>query len=182
MKTSNHFWVIREFLRTNSGKLTIATISFYTHLRLSINLNGYLGRSDQNESGTNNFVIGELEKRHYSRCCIFIDGSKNRVSNYIGDACVCPRMDTRISTTLNDYFSSYTAECIALTLAIKFFKENPGRKYVILSGSLSACQAIASGRVTIKWNPYFLQIKEEIHKIAKQGLQTKISILWIDNN
>uniref|UniRef100_A0A0C9RJJ9 ribonuclease H n=1 Tax=Fopius arisanus TaxID=64838 RepID=A0A0C9RJJ9_9HYME len=160
----------------------IFTHSFDAYI-VPIVLNDNLGRSAQEVKETNRVVNEELQRFHQDYYRVFTDGSKNRNNNYVGAACVCPELNTRISTTLNRHSSSYTAECIALTLALKFIKENPGHKYAILTDSLSACQELNSGKLAVKTNPFSTEIRQLFIEITKESNPpSEISIIWIPSH
>ena len=74
-------------------------------------------------------------------CIIYTDGSKKSNSAVVGCSCYCNKLQLEIVKSLPREGSIYTAEAIAINLALDYALSHPNH-YKILSDSLSFLQGL----------------------------------------
>ncbi|XP_063988137.1 uncharacterized protein LOC135168144 [Diachasmimorpha longicaudata] len=92
---------------------------------------------------------------------IYTDRSKRKGGIAVGAACHCPFLDINISVNMNPIASIYTAECLALSEAMKIVDAHPDLKFLIVSDSLSALQYLSKPIINIRANKYVLNVQEK---------------------
>lgn len=97
-----------------------------------------------------------------NKCELFTDGSEVRGANCVGSACYCPQLDIRVAKSVNSHASVYTVEYIALEEAMEMANQIPKKDVYICSDSLNALTDLNYPQISVKVNPYILQIKKNM--------------------
>ena len=111
---------------------------------------------------------------------IYTDGSKSTDSVSTGSACYCPYLNESIAISTVKFASIFTAECIAINEAVKLALTRPNENADIFSDSLSALQALQNSQLSIKINPYILEIKSNINRFLSITKNNSIiKLYWV---
>ncbi|XP_066590819.1 uncharacterized protein [Prorops nasuta] len=111
---------------------------------------------------------------------ILRNGSKNHSSELVGAACFSPELNIQRSIGLNQHMSSFSAECIAIGLALKMAIEKGCVENYIFSDCLSALQALSDVSFGSGTNPYLLECKSLASEIISQS--HNLELIWIPSH
>ena len=117
--------------------------------------------------------FAELRYKYRKYDAIYTDGSKDGIS--VAAAAVTD--DNVLQIRLEDKSSIFTAEMIALRLALRHVKESDGTKFIIFSDSKSALQALANMHV---YNPLVCRVLINLNDIFNAG--KTIVFCWIPSH
>ncbi|XP_011313084.1 uncharacterized protein [Fopius arisanus] len=120
---------------------------------------------------------------HNSAYCIFTDGRKVEGGKSTGYACVCPQLNIRLSKSINNRASVYTAECMAINEAMNIAIQHQEKKIHIFSDCLSALQALEQVNLNMRTNEYIHEIRKkykEFHLNAESDHSLKLH--WIPSH
>jgi ribonuclease HI len=115
----------------------------------------------------------ELLSKYTDFTFIYTDGSKNNIT--VSAAVI--HENTTITKRLPDHSSIFSAECIAIHLALETINNRNNTKYLILSDSLSTLQAIQNKKFE---HPFILNILETYHNLSQ--LNKTIIFCWIPSH
>ena len=102
--------------------------------------------------------FNELKSKYPSHTCVYTDGSKN--DSKVGCASVSKFHKSKVR--LPDNSSIFTAEVVAIDLALRFIASSTRRDFIIFSDSLSVLQSIKNKNFS---NPLIQQILINHHKL-----------------
>ena len=102
--------------------------------------------------------------------CIYTDGSKSE--NHVSASAVCST--DILKANLPDYSSIFSAEAVALKLAVQYIQRQVIRKTVIFSDSLSCLQSLQSKNTQ---HPVILEIIELLTYL--NNVNTEVVFSWI---
>ena len=84
-----------------------------------------------------------------------------------------PAQSQRISSKA----TIFTAEAIAINMALKDIEKSENKRFIIITDSLSCLMALKSSK---EKNPIILKLKQKIHTILAKGIE--ISFLWVPSH
>ncbi len=87
-----------------------------------------------------------IDLTYYSMVQIYTDGSKDPDSGKTAVAVYIPLFKIKMSKITSDHISVFTAELIAILLALQWIEEIQPTKAVICTDSLSALNSLSSGK------------------------------------
>ncbi|XP_015111662.1 uncharacterized protein LOC107037556 [Diachasma alloeum] len=154
-------------------------IHYLPTLFTSIKTASNLGTSLQNLLAPEALGL-ELEQNFQHFNVIYTDGRKDPDAGYVGAGCHCPKLGIGSSVLLDTHCSVYSAEYIALNLALDVAKSTRDTTHLILSDSLSAIQSLESIHFHPHINPYILLAKKKYREFLDNNpYNTKIVFRWI---
>lgn len=116
-------------------------------------------------------------------CEIYTDGSKDRGSNTVGLAVVCPSLDIKIQRKLDPNTSVFTAECMAINEAMDIALKKLNHTIYIFTDSLSILTSLKNCSFNIRVNPYLLEIKKKYANFMKNKYTgANIKFYWIPSH
>ena len=124
--------------------------------------------------------LAHLYNRPPNSISFFTDGSKDEASGRVAAACYWPDLNSFSLLVLHNYFSIFSAECIALNNAIKMAPESSSNNVFIYSGNLSTLQALIKSSVTITTNSFILDIRRLINRYSSGN--KKLYFYWIPSH
>lgn len=120
-------------------------------------------------------TVTYINRNYKGHTQIYTDGSKDTSKNITSCAFTIPEINLTRKFKLNGNLTVFTAELIAIEQALTWLAENPFKKVVILTDSLSAIQALQSGKGHAR--PDKLQaIQKLINTIIRKNIN--LSIDW----
>ena len=118
----------------------------------------------------------EITSRHPNYVQIFTDGSE--VDEKVAAAAVSSvALNSPFSCRLRDHFSIYTAELQTILFALKQAYQSQERKFMILSDSQSALQALEKLKTD---HPRFIQIQDILHNTDVD--QKEFVFMWVSGH
>ena len=151
----------------------------YNLLFTTIFLETELGYLFKDAAYPNSMFLAHLCNKPPNSISFFIDGSKDEESGRVG-AAYSPDLNTFSLLGLHSYFSVFSAECIALQNAIRMALESSYDNVFIYLDSLSALQALIKSSVTIKTNPFILDIRRLINLYSSAN--KNLYFYWIPSH
>lgn len=109
---------------------------------------------------------------------VYTDGSKMLNSDFVGEACVCPKLNVEIKKTIANNASVYTAESIAISNALDIALDNSDCNFLIFTDSLSILSSLKSTKFKIKTNPHILEIKKKYNQFHYNNENRYIQFFW----
>ncbi|XP_076760906.1 uncharacterized protein LOC143429262 [Xylocopa sonorina] len=113
---------------------------------------------------------------------IYMDGLKSKQAISTEAACICPQLNTYITSSLNKKASIYTAETTAIIMAINLAIQNLTQHYIIWTDSLSTVQALNSNDHKTNFDHRIIKIKTLIHKYHRLINIGSIQIYWLPSH
>nr|XP_055030059.1 uncharacterized protein LOC129419084 isoform X2 [Misgurnus anguillicaudatus] len=155
-----------------SPTVVISRTPIWTLEDLSIDLN--LLEEAQKEDIDSNVVQRYLRERYGDRIIIYTDGSKREAR--VGVAFVIPKLKIASQKRINDNLAVYTAELVAIVLALSWAESNKPRSLVIASDSASALISIQNINSQSRQD-IVIEIVQMASKLIKDGV--KVGCVWI---
>ncbi|XP_046750589.1 uncharacterized protein LOC124413847 [Diprion similis] len=128
-----------------------------------------------------NAVLNSFLNEHNS-LNIYTDGSKMQDNRHVGVACIVPSLNIEISKAINHNASIYTAECIALNLAMDIALQHGNQEVFIFTDSLSVLESLFSTQDKANANRYILTIKEKYCRYSELTDQNKLKFFWLPSH
>lgn len=97
---------------------------------------------------------------------VFTNGSKMSDAKSVGKAFFCPEFNARGHVSLYNDASIFTAESVALRLAIDFALAKSIKNVYIYTDSLSVLYEISSVKAKSRTNPYIIDILNQVNRLA----------------
>ena len=119
----------------------------------------------------------ELLQEYRTMTHIFTDGSKT-TDEKVGSAFCVPSLGVEQAIRISDDSTVYTAELIAIKLALTWIKDAPVNRYIIFSDSLSALQSLDAGCCAARPNTV-MQIRELLNEVTKSSA---VVMAWIPSH
>ena len=113
---------------------------------------------------------------------IYTDGSKVTNANYVGSACYVPQLKIEICKSIDNNASIYTAECIAIELAMNVALQHYDQDIFIFSDSLSVLQTLNNIEVSTTTNRYIFNIRKKYEIFLKKHPNSKIQFFWLPSH
>lgn len=111
----------------------------------------------------------------------YTDGSKTPDALSVGSSYYCPTLEISQSTSINKFASIYTAELLAINMALDIAIKNLNSHINIFTDSLSCCLALQNPFFNNQSNPFIKTIIEKI--VEFQSLSSKtLRIYWIPSH
>ena len=117
----------------------------------------------------------DLSEQYKDSEMIFTDGSKTDTA--VGAATVNPRTKSKKCQKINPEASIYTAEALALDMALDMVARSTGKSFLILSDSLSCLKAL---QLSDNTDTRILKLRLKIHKIINKG--KKLTMAWLPSH
>ena len=180
MKVKSYGWTIKEKVNNMGiGFLNISPTVAYPvvppwileDLKVDLGLLEERKEDGVDTNRVNNYITGK-----YKQCLkVFTDASKN-TDKRVGVAYVIPELDLAMSSRINNDLAVYTAELVAIWLALLWLDSNKYMQAVIASDSSSALSSIKNSQSETRED-----LLIEILQLAN-GLQAagrKVTFLWV---
>ncbi|XP_058799961.1 uncharacterized protein LOC131669237 [Phymastichus coffea] len=114
---------------------------------------------------------------------IYTDGCKDRNNEYVGAACICPKLNFVIQRKMNPYTSIFTAECIAISDALDLVTNVPHKATMIFTDSLSVLESLQNCKIDIRTDPLIFEIKKKYNEISsKMNGKICVQLYWIPSH
>ncbi|XP_076398139.1 uncharacterized protein LOC105664064 [Megachile rotundata] len=113
---------------------------------------------------------------------IFTDGSKSDGFPAVGAACIIPADNFIARMSIPKQSSVFTAECIALEMALSYVYNHQQGSYVICTDSLSLVQALIRPGVKPFTNIHLINIKNTLRLIKEESPDVGITFMWIPSH
>jgi len=133
-----------------------------------------LGRKDENPELLRNLALGKIDFYH-DTTQIFTDGSKT-IDHKVSAAFFVPEQKVEYSVRLTDKVTIFAAELTAIKLSLRWAITTAHQNITIFSDSLSALQAIDSGKTHNRPN-LLLEVQELITQHAHS-----ITMVWLPSH
>ncbi|KAK0160438.1 hypothetical protein PV328_007848 [Microctonus aethiopoides] len=150
--------------------------------KLEIDVHTGMYRQKQNSSDSTLIKrIQEVHKIEDEATLIFTDGSKRKGAKSTGASVVIDNQETAYNISMPNQCSIFTAEAFAIKAALELMQQEAdirNRDIVILTDSLSVCQALENNVISVYHNRYILEIRKLYHRLKKEK-DKRIIILWI---
>ena len=117
--------------------------------------------------------FGEIRHKYRNFQAIYTDGSKDE--NKVGSACISNNVQDQVR--LPDSASIYTAELLALKMALHIVENTNKRHFVIFTDSLSSLMALQCRNLK---HPFVVQLLESLYKL--DVLCKKVVFAWIPSH
>ncbi|XP_058805042.1 uncharacterized protein LOC131672100 [Phymastichus coffea] len=161
----------------NKGKTHLYCHNFRDQI-INISVNTEFGEKLKHSSDPNKQVADFI--RENSALALYTDGSKT--SHGVGTACVALENHFEVKRRINSLSSVYTAECIALSDSLDVTTNSEHSNIFIFSDSLSALTSLASKKLSVKTNPYILEIKTKLTNLYLTQPHKSINFFWIPSH
>ncbi|XP_066601761.1 uncharacterized protein [Prorops nasuta] len=149
----------------------------YEALSLPIAFNSTFGLLLKNSNSPNEDFLAFQQSLPSNSTSFFTDGSKIHSSDHVGAAYFAPELNISLKIGLDKHMSSFTAECIAIKLALESAIDNKCEEVYIFSDCLSALQAMSNSTFASGTNIYILECKFLAFKIRSLG--HNLNLIWI---
>lgn len=111
---------------------------------------------------------------------LFTDVSLIEKSNSVGSACVEVRNNSCHALCLNKFSSIFTADAIALNIALDGVLKARNVRHAIFTDSLSVLQALACHKTGALEHPSIIQAKNKIFQIDQTSkIENPLQLFWI---
>lgn len=128
-------------------------------------------QSNEMDSGTVRWYMGE---KYAEWLAIYTDAS--RKEEKVGVAYAIPRVKTVLAKRVSNNLAVYTAELLAIWLALQWVEDNRPRKAVIASDSSSALMSIKNGQSESRQD-LICEIMQSGNNLIKAGIE--MVFLWV---
>lgn len=108
---------------------------------------------------------------------IYTDGSKPETENNVGIGIYCPNPLIQFSCKLDNSYSIFSTELMAITFALRIIEGKNINKAMILTVSKSAIQNIAKEGIIQDSNYLTLRIKSKLEELKRKNFN--IYLTWI---
>lgn len=114
---------------------------------------------------------------------VFTDGSKVQGATSVGVAVVCPQKNTHIIKSISPHASIFTAECLALKMALDMAtQDNDDKDVYIYSDSLSSLLGLQSLSITAKKSNLIMDIQRKYFQYRTNPDHHNIFFCWIPSH
>ena len=119
-----------------------------------------------------------MNKSYKDHILIFTDGSKSISSPSVGAACVIPQLNLTLTSSLINLASVYTAECLAVEMAVDYANTEPTKSYLICTDSLSLVHSLKAAPHLSSSNRHVANIKKGLQQF-KNSSSENITLMWV---
>ena len=130
-------------------------------------------------SAANSIFQDTVNNLYNDHVLIFTDGSKSANRPTVGAACVIPYKNLTLSSSLVNLASVYTAECLAVELAVDYANRDHTKSYLICTDSLSLVQSLKAAPLLPNSNRYIHNIRRGLQHFKASTAENSITIMWI---
>ena len=179
-KVKSYGWTIREKVNNMGiGFLNISPTVAYPvvppwileDLKVDLGLLEERKEDGVDKNRVNNYITGK-----YKQCLkVFTDASKN-TDKRVGVAYVIPELDLAMSSRINNDLAVYTAELVAIWLALLWLDSNRYMQAVIASDSSSALTSIKNSQSETR-EDLLIEILQLANGLQAAG--SKVTFLWV---
>lgn len=129
----------------------------------------------KNYKGDSGQMAMRYVDNYYGYVQIFTDGSKQPDTGKVAIAYVIPEFYIKFSARVSDHLSVYTAELIAIVMALQWVEQIKPLRVVVCSDSLSALEIFKSGNSSERYD-IVCEILTLLHSIQNGGKHCKVCL------
>lgn len=120
-----------------------------------------------------------IDQTYYSAVQIYTDGSKDPEFGKTAVAVYIPLFNIRMSKRTSDHISVFTAEIIAICLALQWIEEIQPTRAVICTDSLSALNSLESGTSSARQD-MINQVMQSLYRTRQYGIL--VNFVWVPSH
>ena len=180
-KGNGYGWYIKE--KTKQYKMTeiifnpptpISSVPPWLFPKIQINTEIMELKEGWGDTRMNDCVNQYLKKQYYNSLQVYTDGSKDQ-NDHVGTGVYIPQFNIKIGKRITDQLSVYTAEMMAVIIALQWVEEVRPDSVVVCTDSVSALlslQYMKSSREDL-----MLEIYQCIYRLHRIGIA--IGFCWV---